>query len=150
MPLLHTHWNPPVGKWPGSAEWLRAAGITGVNATKGPRFSDGAVALQAAVEGQGIALASQALAVDHLAAGRLVKPFKISVATDFRILPRLRESASGRARPRRLPALALCRGKALPTREVALLLHPDCIQGVLGLLVGELSVTCDVLKSVTR
>jgi LysR family glycine cleavage system transcriptional activator len=83
VPLLHTHWNPPVGKWPGWAEWLRAAEITGVNATKGPRFSDGAMALQAAVDGQGIALASQALAVDHLAAGRLVKPFKISVATDF-------------------------------------------------------------------
>jgi LysR family transcriptional regulator, glycine cleavage system transcriptional activator len=83
MSLLHTHWDPPVGKWPGWAEWLRAAGIKGVDATKGPRFSDGAMALQAAVDGQGIALASQALAVDHLAAGRLVKPFKVSVATDF-------------------------------------------------------------------
>jgi LysR family transcriptional regulator, glycine cleavage system transcriptional activator len=82
-PLLHTDWNPLVGKWPGWAEWLRAAGITGVKATKGPRFSDGAMALQAAVDGQGIALASRALALDHIAAGRLVKPFKISVVPDF-------------------------------------------------------------------
>lgn len=83
FPLLHTHWNPPIGKWPGWAEWLRAAGIAGINASKGPRFSDGAMALQAAVEGQGVALASQALAIDHLSAGRVVKPFKVSLVTDF-------------------------------------------------------------------
>jgi len=83
MVLLHTHWSPPVGKWPGWTEWLRAAGVMGVDATKGPRFSDGAMAIQAAVEGQGIALASQPLAVDHITAGRLVKPFETSVATDF-------------------------------------------------------------------
>ena len=32
-----------VGKWLVWPEWLRAAGVTGVNATKGPRFSDGAM-----------------------------------------------------------------------------------------------------------
>jgi len=83
LPLLHTHWNPPVGKWPGWEEWLQAAGITGINVKKGPRFSDGSMALQAAVDGQGIALASQALALDHLAAKRLVKPFEVSLLTDF-------------------------------------------------------------------
>jgi LysR family transcriptional regulator, glycine cleavage system transcriptional activator len=83
MPLLHIHWDPAVGKWPGWVEWLRAAGMLGVSAAKGPRFNDGAMALQAAVDGQGIALASRALAVDHLAAGRLVKPFKVSLVPDF-------------------------------------------------------------------
>jgi LysR family glycine cleavage system transcriptional activator len=51
--------------------------------TKGLRFSDGALALQAAVNGQGIALGSKALALEHLAAGRLVRPFKLSLVTDF-------------------------------------------------------------------
>jgi LysR family transcriptional regulator, glycine cleavage system transcriptional activator len=50
LTLLHTHWNAPLGKWPGWTEWLRAAGIVGVNATKGPQFSDGAMAIQAAVD----------------------------------------------------------------------------------------------------
>jgi len=83
LPLIHTHWNPRVGKWPGWEEWLQAAGVTGINARKGPRFNDGAMALQAAVDGQGIVLASQALALDHLTAKRLVKPFQLSLVTDF-------------------------------------------------------------------
>jgi LysR family transcriptional regulator, glycine cleavage system transcriptional activator len=57
--------------------------VTGVNVAKGLRFSDGALALQAAVSGQGVALASKALGLEHLAAGRLVKPFKLSLVTDF-------------------------------------------------------------------
>jgi LysR family glycine cleavage system transcriptional activator len=47
------------------------------------RFTDGALALQAAACGQGVALASKALALEHLAAGRLIKPFKLSLVTDF-------------------------------------------------------------------
>jgi LysR family glycine cleavage system transcriptional activator len=83
QPLIHTDWVPDSGHWPGWTDWVRAAGITGVNVTKGLRFSDGALALQAAVSGQGIALGSKALALEHLAAGRLVRPFKLSLVTDF-------------------------------------------------------------------
>jgi LysR family glycine cleavage system transcriptional activator len=64
-------------------DWVQAAGLTGVDVTRGLRFSDGALALQAAASGQGVALASKALALDHLAAGRLVKPFELSLVTDF-------------------------------------------------------------------
>jgi LysR family transcriptional regulator, glycine cleavage system transcriptional activator len=83
QPLIHTDWTPERGQWPGWAEWIRAAGVTGVDVTKGPRFSDGALVIQAAVRGQGIALGSKALAQEHLAAGRLVRPFKLSLVTDF-------------------------------------------------------------------
>jgi LysR family glycine cleavage system transcriptional activator len=83
QPLIHTDWAPNSGHWPGWTDWVRAAGVTGVNVTKGLRFSDGALALQAAVSGQGIALASKALALEHLATGRLVRPFKLSLVTDF-------------------------------------------------------------------
>ena len=83
QPLIHTDWAPESGHWPGWTDWLRAAGVTGVDVTKGLRFSDGALALQAAASGQGVALAGKALAVEHLAAGRLVKPFKLSLVTDY-------------------------------------------------------------------
>ena len=83
MPLIHTDWSPPVGKWPGWTEWLRAVGVKGIDVNKGARFSDGALVVQAAVDGQGIALASNALALDHLASGRLVRPFSHSLVTDF-------------------------------------------------------------------
>lgn len=83
QPLLHTDWTPERGQWPGWAEWIRAAGLTGIDVTKGLRFSDGALAIQAAVGGQGIALGSKALTLEHVAAGRLVRPFKLSLVTDF-------------------------------------------------------------------
>lgn len=83
LPLIHTDWTPERGQWPGWAEWLQAAGVTGVDVTKGVRFSDGALVIQAAVRGQGVALGSKALALEHLAAGRLVRPFKLSLVTDF-------------------------------------------------------------------
>jgi LysR family glycine cleavage system transcriptional activator len=82
-PLIHTDWTPERGQWPGWAEWVRAAGVTGVDVAKGLRFSDGALVVQAAVRGQGIALGSKALVLEHLAAGRLVRPFKLSLTTDF-------------------------------------------------------------------
>ena len=83
LPLIHTDWAHEKCHWPGWADWLRAAGVTGVDITKGPRFSDGALVIQAAVGGQGIALGTKALALEHLAAGRLVRPFKLSLVTDF-------------------------------------------------------------------
>jgi LysR family transcriptional regulator, glycine cleavage system transcriptional activator len=83
LPLIHTDWTPERGQWPGWTEWLRAAGVTGVDVTKGLRFSDGALAIQAAVTGQGVALGSKALTLEHLAAGRLVRPFELSLVTDF-------------------------------------------------------------------
>jgi LysR family transcriptional regulator, glycine cleavage system transcriptional activator len=82
-PLIHTEWTPEQGHWPGWSDWLRAAGVTGVNVNKGLRLSDGALVIQAAVRGQGVALGSKALALDHLAAGRLIRPFELSLVTDF-------------------------------------------------------------------
>jgi LysR family glycine cleavage system transcriptional activator len=81
--LIHTEWAPETGYWPGWSDWLRAAAVTGIDVDKGLRFSDGALAIRAAVSGQGVALGSKALALDHLAAGRLVRPFELSLVTDF-------------------------------------------------------------------
>ncbi|MGH8316698.1 MAG: transcriptional regulator GcvA [Steroidobacteraceae bacterium] len=83
QPLIHTEWTPETGHWPGWSDWLRAAGVTGIDASRGLRFSDGALVIQAAVSGQGVALGSKALALEHLAAGRLIRPFELSLVTDF-------------------------------------------------------------------
>ncbi len=63
--------------------WLKAAGAPEVDAESGPRFSHTAIALQAALEGQGLVLVSDSLAKDELAAGRLVRPFDISLPMSF-------------------------------------------------------------------
>ena len=64
---------------PSWEEWLRLAGVTGVDASAGPHFCDSGLALVAAIDGMGVALASKPLAATEVAAGRLVSPFKISV-----------------------------------------------------------------------
>ncbi|MGE0718865.1 MAG: transcriptional regulator GcvA [Alphaproteobacteria bacterium] len=63
--------------------WLLAAGVSGVDWRRGPRFSDSSMVIQAAVEGQGVALARSALAAEDLKAGRLVRPFTIDMASDL-------------------------------------------------------------------
>ncbi len=65
------------------AMWLLVAGVTDISPTQGPYFTDSALVVQAAAEGQGVALARGALAADDLAAGRLVKPFDIAIPTEY-------------------------------------------------------------------
>jgi len=82
--LLHVDWTPfmeETGDW---KLWLMAAGFDKVvDVSRGPRFSHTNLALQAAVHGQGVVIGSQALAADDLAAGRLVRPFGMSVPVNF-------------------------------------------------------------------
>ncbi len=59
--------------------WLLAAGVEGIDTRRGPTFTDSSMVVQAAVAGQGVALGRSALAAADLAAGRLVKPFDISL-----------------------------------------------------------------------
>lgn len=55
--------------------WLRKADVTGVASTRGMKINNSAAVLQAAIEGQGIALARSVMAHDDLATGRLVRLF---------------------------------------------------------------------------
>ena len=63
--------------------WLRQHGVQGVEARRGPVFSDASMALQAAMDGQGVAMARGELAAQDLADGRLVRPFDLSVPYRF-------------------------------------------------------------------
>lgn len=83
--LLHVEWTWSLTKgepldW---QMWLRAAGVKEVSDLRGPRFSHSNMALQAAIEGQGLALGSEALAGDELAAGRLVRLFDVALPVNF-------------------------------------------------------------------
>jgi LysR family glycine cleavage system transcriptional activator len=55
-------------------DWLAARGVSGPATERGPVFDQAALAIDAAVAGQGIALARSALAARDLIAGRLVRP----------------------------------------------------------------------------
>ena len=62
--------------------WLAAAGVS-VIPTPSLHFHDSSLVIQAAIESQGVALAYSALVADDLAAGRLVRPFEISLPTEY-------------------------------------------------------------------
>ncbi len=84
--LLHLDWDLERVTAPSWRMWLLAAGVHDVDYMRGPVFSMESLALQAAMEGQGVALVSSVLAGHDLAAGRLVMPFNLSVCDplDFR------------------------------------------------------------------
>lgn len=77
LTLLH---DTPRDGW---ARWLAHAGIAGVDATAGVAFDDAGLVLQAAAQGQGIALGRLTLAAGALQAGRLVQPFAIALPNDY-------------------------------------------------------------------
>jgi LysR family glycine cleavage system transcriptional activator len=77
--LIHLDWDLEDVGAPTWRMWLLAAGVTDIDFTRGPVFSMNSLALQAAIEGQGVALASSVLVADDLSAGRLVMPFDVSV-----------------------------------------------------------------------
>ena len=65
------------------ARWLEAAGVSGVDLARGPVFSQRSMAIDAAIDGQGIALARTALCAWDLLAGRLVRPFDFALQVPY-------------------------------------------------------------------
>lgn len=58
--------------------WLEAAGVDGVDGTRGLRFESLNLAIQAAIEGIGVAIGVEALIREDLERGRLVRPLDVS------------------------------------------------------------------------
>ena len=83
--LLHEDWNTDDGIWPDWTMWLEAAQVDGIDASRGPRFSQQSLATQAAAQGQGVALGSSILVDNDLLTGRLVKPFDLELKSDLGI-----------------------------------------------------------------
>lgn len=65
------------------SRWLEAAGASKIDASRGPVFSQASMAIDAAADGQGIALARSALAAYDLLSGRLVQPFALSLNVPY-------------------------------------------------------------------
>lgn len=65
--------------WP---RWLEAAGVDDVDPLRGPVLNRASMLIDAAVDGQGVALARTALAAWDLISGRLVRPFDIALKLD--------------------------------------------------------------------
>jgi LysR family glycine cleavage system transcriptional activator len=73
--------------------WLRAAGVSGIDPQRGPKFESMPLALQAAISGTGVAIARGPLADEALAAGLLVQPFDLELPSEcayYFVVPELR------------------------------------------------------------
>ncbi|HXZ49736.1 MAG TPA: transcriptional regulator GcvA [Usitatibacter sp.] len=81
--LLHDDTVIEEGARPAWSDWLAAVGVEGVDATRGPRFSDASLALEAAIDGMGVALAMKPLVRTEIEAGRLVVPFDLAAPAVF-------------------------------------------------------------------
>lgn len=81
--LLHDGSPDADDSCPDWTMWLAARGVKGVDGSRGPRFNQSSLVIEAAVSGRGVALAKRALAQADLDAGRLVSPFQITTAVDF-------------------------------------------------------------------
>lgn len=73
LPLLHVDRGPAGPALPNWSDWLAAAGLAGPP-PEGARYAQLALALEAAIAGAGLVLASEALVRGDLGAGRLVRP----------------------------------------------------------------------------
>jgi LysR family glycine cleavage system transcriptional activator len=73
FPLLHLDDR---SNW---AKWLEAADVANADVSHGPVLNRPSMAIDAAVDGQGIALARTSLAAWDLINGRLVRPFPIAL-----------------------------------------------------------------------
>ena len=81
--LLHDDPVVEEGARPSWNDWLQSAGITDIDATRGPHFSDAALAMDAAIEGMGVTLAIKPLLATEIEAKRLVVPFNIAAPTGY-------------------------------------------------------------------
>ncbi len=78
--LLHLNWRQEDVSAPNWRMWLLAAGIEDIDASRGARFNMEVLVVQAALEGQGVALTSETLIEADLKQGRLFRPFDLTVA----------------------------------------------------------------------
>ncbi len=64
-------------------KWLDAAGVTDADLSRGVVFNQASMAIDAAIDGQGIALARTALAAWYLRRGRLARPFDLDLKVPY-------------------------------------------------------------------
>ncbi|MDO9435514.1 LysR substrate-binding domain-containing protein [Hydrogenophaga sp.] len=82
FPWLHDDRGLTYGGTPYWTSWLHAAGVSGPAAHRGHRFTHAALAIEAALRGEGLLVTTPELCRSELASGLLVAPFQTSVRLD--------------------------------------------------------------------
>jgi LysR family transcriptional regulator, glycine cleavage system transcriptional activator len=77
--LIHLEYEAQGVVWPNWKMWMLAAGINDFDDKRGLHFGQTSLTVQAAIDGHGVALGDSNLVADDIAAGRLVKPFELSL-----------------------------------------------------------------------
>lgn len=82
--LIHDATVPELDERPGWDQWLELAGVGYLKKEmRAIHFQDGALALAAAVAGQGVALAARPMVSADIADGRLAMPFPLSIPSRY-------------------------------------------------------------------
>ena len=81
--LIHDESIPDEAMRPRWADWFRLAGVADVDSSRGPRFSSAVLVLEAALGGQGMALALWPLVEADVRSGRLVVPFPVVLPSRY-------------------------------------------------------------------
>lgn len=81
VPLIHDDMLIGRAHMPNWSDWLMAAGVEGVDVSRGLRFNSADHAIDAAEEGAGVLLGLLVLAHNDLRSGRLVAPFGLTVVS---------------------------------------------------------------------
>ena len=87
--LLHA--LPRMGQW---RNWMKVAGVDGVDAERGPKFQTTPLALEAAESGLGIAIANREFVDERVRHGRLLIPLSVEVPSEsgyYLVYPKDRE-----------------------------------------------------------
>lgn len=81
--LLHVDWGKLALPLPDWRTWTKAAGLKDIDVEHGPSFTVENMAIEAAVNGNGVALVSNHSIVAELKSGRLVRPFDLVLQAEF-------------------------------------------------------------------
>ena len=87
------------------SRWLEAVGAPSEGLLHGPILNHASMLIDAAIDGQGIALARTMLAANDLITRRLVRPFRTAFSAQKHLLDRVPESDAGVAQDRRVSGL---------------------------------------------
>jgi LysR family glycine cleavage system transcriptional activator len=83
--LVHIEWSRQGVTWPNWRMWMAAAGVDDFDDSRTLVFGTSSDAVQAAIDGNAVALADFAMVANDLSQGRLVQPFElgIKVSSEF-------------------------------------------------------------------
>ncbi len=77
--LVHIEWSRQGVTWPNWRMWMAAAGIDDFDDSRTVVFGTSGDAVQAAVDGNAVALADFAMVANDLSEGRLIRPFDLGI-----------------------------------------------------------------------